>query len=118
MTGESYGPWARIILTETLSGSDGWASAGNTLGNVMGQARVEAALATEYMVVPMEFGRQFLNSWDVAGSTEREKWKGKEKEQGQGHGIVGEQNNNTGGLGVKWEGKDEFKRKQKTKSSD
>lgn len=39
---------------------------------------------------------------------------GKEKEDGKGHSIIDEKKNNTGGMGVKGEGKDDFKRKLKT----
>lgn len=37
-----------------------------------------------------------------------------EGEDGKGHSIIDEQKNNTGGMGVKGEGKDDFKRKLKT----
>lgn len=39
---------------------------------------------------------------------------GKEKEDAKGHSIIDEKKNNTGGMGVKGEGKDDFKRKPKT----
>lgn len=39
---------------------------------------------------------------------------GKEKEEGEGHSIICEKKNNAGGMAVKGEGKDDFKRKLKT----